>query len=92
MNHTEVANTLETVYGWHKEDDIPITIAALQAAADERKIASGEYAPVVRCSECKSCSQGDTPYDMYCGELEGNCYTIGYCGFGERKDGDRHAE
>lgn len=40
----------------------------------------------VRCGECKSCSQGNSPYDMYCEELDRNCYTIGYCGFGERKD------
>ncbi|MDF1495202.1 hypothetical protein [Caproiciproducens sp. CPB-2] len=89
MNHTEVANTLETVYGWHKEDDIPITIAALQAAADERKIASGEYAPVVHCKDC------DQWHDNYCDTFSADVEPDFSCANGAimgGKGGDIHAK
>ncbi len=94
MNHAEIANILENVYGRKKGEDIPIVQASLKAAADERKIASGEYAPVVhghwkqvgrswlRCSNCGDKRHTNT-YSTYCPS----------CGaLMDGKDGDHHAE
>ena len=50
MNHAEVADSIETVIGLCREHENPSPIeygALRQAAADERRIANGEYAPVV---------------------------------------------
>jgi len=47
---------------------------------------------VVRCGECKNCTQGMTPYDMHCEKLEQTCYTIGFCGYGEKMTTQKESE
>ena len=63
----------------HSRTDIPELIAEVERLkAENRKI--------VYCGQCASCTCGETPYDMYCEELDRNCYTIGFCGFGQPKE------
>ena len=97
MNHDEIANILENVYGRKKGEDIPIVQASLKAAADERKIASGEYVQVVHGRwiqrECEdellaTCSECGYPVSWW--HKTSHCPSCGTLMKG--KDGDHHAE
>lgn len=90
----ENANGIEPErYGTTKLVDVtfhvPGDIKVLRYAASYlRKIAAGEYKQVVRCGQCKNCTLGkhENPMNAYCEELERPCFSIDFCGLGERKD------
>lgn len=90
MNHAEVAETLELHAPWvggtyHD--------AMLLAAADERRIANGEYVPApVKCGECKyylECDGGLCAHPKLQCEETPITQKERSCSYGERKEGTK---
>lgn len=63
--------------------------AVKQAASIVRKVANGEYAPAVRCGECKFWLNDGIHITGRCGNLNigGLKLDSDFCSFGVRKDG-----